>query len=163
MELKTLFETFKKSAFRLEGLPQYSVADEDDQYTHYLSSGNIDPNFNQEWVDTITAAKKRGATMKRLRLISDPLTSYEQFEFLAYKTNSAAGEEIRAMDRDDWPWTGDFWFFDNKWIARMRYDIDGRFLGADLTEATEDDQADFEYWIDIFNSAPLLTALYKVD
>jgi hypothetical protein len=163
MDFITLFKTFKKSAFRLEGLPHYEVTDEQEQYGRFLKSGDIDPTYNKEWTDTIKAAVERGASMKRLRLISDPLTNYEEFELLSYKTNSEAGEEIRAMDRDDWPWTGDFWFFDTTWIVRMHYDENGAFVGTEITEADEDDKADLEYWMDIYESAPLIQDIYKVD
>jgi hypothetical protein len=163
MDITTLFKTFKKSAFRLEGLPQYSVPEEDEPYTHFLSSGEFNRNFNSSWTEVISSAKKRGASMKRLRLISQPLTNYETFEVQAYQENIKAGEEIRVMDRDDWPWTGDFWFFDNTWIARMHYDVDGAFVGVDVKEADDDDKADFEYWFDIFESAPELKDIYKLD
>lgn len=160
MTLSELFETFTRSAFRLEGLPHYSVPEEDAAYTHFLTTGEINPESNEEWGELVEKNVAAEKTMQRLRLFGDPLSRYEEFEILGYEQGISHGEEIRMMDRDDWPWTGDFWFFDEKYIARMHYDADGAFVGVDIEEATEDDIEDLTYWMDIFRSAPLLRQIY---
>jgi hypothetical protein len=63
--------------------------------------------------------------------IGDPLSEYERFELALYPYSSAAGEEIRILEKrhaiDE-----DFWLFDDQVVFVLRYDATGGFLGVDV-------------------------------
>ena len=55
-----------------------------------------------------------------------------------YRLLAAAGEDIRIADRTRYPELAglgpDFWLFDDTAAAVMRYDPEGRYLGAEVAE-----------------------------
>jgi len=83
----------------------------------------------------MTAAGKR---MQRVRVVDEPLGDYLRFEFAFYPDTIEAGEDIRILDRRTAEAAGlpahDYWLFDSSRLALMRYDAEGRFLGAELVE-----------------------------
>jgi hypothetical protein len=157
MNLSNPFETFQKSAFRLEGLPQYIVDEEKDAYAEFIELGTLPSNKDSDWAKIVKSSTKSDKTMQRLRLLSDELTTYEQFELLAYPgiTN---GEEIRVNSRNRFKhkYEYDFWFFDDKYIAKIHYKPDGTFVKFDLTEASKSEIKMYEYWLEVCGSSELL-------
>lgn len=81
--------------------------------------------------------------MSRVHIVQEPLSDYVRFELLwPYVDSSQAGEDIRILSvpSDSWPKClphEDFWLFDSRLAAIMRYDDEGRFLEADLTDDPE--------------------------
>lgn len=131
--LADLFGNFRRDAWRLEALDTYNIPRERNKIAEYLRTGRVAPS--PDWVATIRAASARGARVGRVRLVGWPLTDYTRFEYAAYANNSAAGEDIRLVDRrwldDSWNAAPDFWLVDDQaWL--MRYDRTGAFLGVDL-------------------------------
>lgn len=153
MNLSDLFGVFEQSAFRLESLAAYKVDEETDAFREFRNSGVIRPGFNHEWAAMVADAVAAGKTMKRLRLLSSPLSEYERFEVAAYEAGIAAGEHIRVADRSDFQPSVDFWLFDERWIAVMNYTPEGAFLGADVREVTDRDLSDLEAWRVAFETA----------
>jgi hypothetical protein len=151
------FETFTQSAFRLEALPQYLVEDEKEAFERFKATGDIPKILSPEWASLVETNTKSGKTMKRLRLISDELTPYEQFELQIY-SGLGRGEDIRLNSRQLYAseYHYDFWFFDNAYIAQVNYEADGTFLNFDIREATDEEKAAYNYWLSIFEqSIPL--------
>lgn len=153
MTITQLFNDFKESAFRLETLPEYNVPDETLAREYFRANGTLPEGHNKEWLELISKNVSAGKTMKRLRLLTIPLTEYEQFEMAAYKGNIAAGEQIRFHKNKKLKPVQDFWAFDNTWIARMLYDDHGAWLGAEVSEMDEDDQRMVAAWVEIWESA----------
>jgi hypothetical protein len=160
MDISTMFSEFKTSAFRVEGLPAYNVDSETEAFTYFQTNGQLPEGHNQDWADEIKANLARGASMKRLRLFTLPLNDYERFERAAYDVNTAAGEEIRALDVTNFEPVKDFWAFDDKWIAWMIYDSTGAWQGADVREMTDRDREMVRGWLDLFHSAPFVQDAY---
>ncbi len=163
MNLSDLFEVFEQSAFRLESLAAYKVDEETDAFREFRDSGVIRPGFNHEWATMVADAVAAGKTMKRLRLLSSPLSEYEQFEVAAYEAGLAAGEHIRVADRSEFQPVKDFWLFDERWIAEMNYTDEGAFLGADVREVADQDVDDLEAWRVAFENAPELRQRFPLD
>jgi hypothetical protein len=130
-ELGKLFETFTSSAFRLETLPEYRVPQEVESVAAWRA-GKPKPTSHAErpWLTTVRNAVARGARMQRVRLVSPPLTEYQERQFAwAYPENSEAGESILILDHDvPGLLAVDFWLFDETTAVVLEYDDAGRFL-----------------------------------
>jgi hypothetical protein len=138
-DLARLFVTFRHSAFRLETLPAYAVAEETESFTAW-KEGQPPPAWNTErlWLKVVAEATAAGKFMQRVRVVRQPLTDYQRFSFdWGYPGNVEAGEDIRILElgRDETlPWIPDpeaghdFWCFDAVTVVRMEYDGAGRFI-----------------------------------
>jgi hypothetical protein len=159
MDINNPFETFETSAFRLEALPQYLVEKEKASYLAFKTSGDKPTYFNREWSELVARHVKAGRSMRRLRLLSDELTDYERFETQVY-SGLSAGEEIRANLRSQYAeaYRYDFWLFDNRWIAEVKYEEDGTFVAFETREASKKELAYAEYWIEVFDQSEFLDA-----
>ena len=151
--LKDLFETFQRSAFRVEALPEYRVPEEESALLVFKQTGQLPDGFNAEWVALVRSAHEAGKSMQRLRLLSSPLTAYEKFELRAYEGAIRAGHEIRFTPRDSHMPTQDFWLFDDEWIAWMSYDPDGAWVSATVRKVEPGDKDMLGHWLSIFRTA----------
>lgn len=158
MDTNNPFETFEKSAFRLEGLPQYRVTEEIDAFKHFEKHGKVPDNIGSKWAKTVAKNISEGKIMERLRLLSDPLSNYENFEIHAY-SGIKAGENINIAKRDDYDYKYDFWFFDKKWITRMNYATDGSFIDFDSLKASMSEIDMFNYWYGVFKESKSIKTL----
>lgn len=134
-----LFERFRRSAFRLEARDEYNVPDEQEDLAAFLDGREVAPGTpeNDPWLALVARATATGRTFTRVRIVGRPITSYTRFEFAGYPANVAAGEVIRVAERAwlhdaDNTWANeDFWLFDDQTVIKLRYDRQGRFLGAE--------------------------------
>ena len=153
MDFDKLFEIFKEEAFRLETLPVYDVPEEIDAIKEFKETGKVINNIDNEWMNLL----KIGKTVRRLRLLSNPLSNYELFELEVYKSNIKCGEDIRVINRDDFKEKlQDFWIFDMKWIGIMIYDKNGKFIDMDFHEANQDEINMAKKWKEVFENAKKL-------
>lgn len=138
-DLGTLFETFRRSAFRLEARDDYNVPDEAERMAAFLEGRELPTRTvaTDDWLALVAAATAMGRHMVRVRVLGKPLTDYTRFELAVYPENIAAGEEVRLVEREaltqraDDAWDEDFWLFDEQTVAVLRYDAEGRFLGVE--------------------------------
>jgi hypothetical protein len=139
-ELGKLFESFRRSAFRLETLPEYRVP-QDVESLKAFRNGESRPQGRDDrpWLTTVHRAIARGARMQRVRLVETPLTEYQRFQFRwGYEENTTAGEEISILDYEpDGLLRVDFWLFDDRTAVVLEYDDAGRFLRAVMAETVE--------------------------
>lgn len=153
MDFDELFKMFTEEAFRLETLPIYDVEEEKEAIKEFKNTGKIINNIDKEWVDLL----KIGKPVKRLRLLSNPLSDYEVFELEVYKSNLKYGEDIRIANRDNFnEELQDFWIFDMKWIGIMKYDHDGKFLDMDFHEANDEEIEMAKKWKKVYEAAQKL-------
>ena len=153
MDFDKLFEMFTIEAFRLETLPIYDVEEEKEAIKEFRETGRVVNNIDKEWMDLL----KIGKPVKRLRLLSNPLSDYEIFELEVYKSNLSYGEDIRTVNRDKFDeQLQDFWIFDMKWIGIMKYDKTGKFLDMDFHEASNEEIEMAKKWKKIFDNAQKL-------
>jgi len=152
-----LFTSFTRDAFRLETLDHYSVYDEMERFQRFLAG---DPPFSREesqrlrpWLGEVEAITAAGKRMHRVHVVCEPLSDYLRFELTwGYPHNAEAGEEIFILrvGPDSWPDLPrhDFWLFDGETVARMHYDSEGHFLGAELIDDSEA-VAQYCHWRDV--------------
>ncbi len=132
-----LFETFERTAFRLETLAVYSVEEEREEFERFLAGGDMGPDWDDNpWVRSMT---DKGKDVSRVHVLTSPLTDYLRYELAAYPGNITAGETIGIIDKADQAVAGlpdhDFWLFDDQDVYRMHYTPEGAFIGADLLPA----------------------------
>lgn len=141
-ELGKLFESFRYSAFRLECLPFYDVTEDDEaEALWHFRHGRPEPPWKKDrlWLQTVRAARQRGAQMQRVRMVESPLTDYQRFQCAwGYPANVDAGEDIRILEhRPDGLLTVDFWLFDDEIAVVLEYDNEGRFLVPVVAETLQ--------------------------
>lgn len=77
-------------------------------------------------------------TVRRARIVSEPVTEYIRYEHSGTFTNIAAGEEIRWLPRrqaSDLALPGtDFWLFDDTWVHWNHFTGDGADAGDEITD-----------------------------
>lgn len=153
MDTSKPFETFEHTAFRLEGLAQYIVAEEVERFRTFLKTGEVRIT-DTEWPVTVADAIAQGKTIERLRLLSEKLSEYERFELQAY-AGPASGERIHTVLRKDYEaqYRHDFWFFDDKWIGLLHYTEAGAFIGMETREATDKEIHAYQQWRQVFQTA----------
>ncbi len=154
MNIDNPFETFIDTAFRLEALPQYIVENEKDAFNKFKVSGELLDGANSDWEKLVRANIASGKSMKRLRLLSDDLTLYEQFELQSY-SGLGAGEEIRINYRSQYKnqYLYDFWFFDNEYITQMNYADDGTYIDQVTHKANDEEKKMLTYWMSVFEES----------
>jgi hypothetical protein len=142
-DLETCFDTFTRSAFRLEALPHYAGAADEPRFDAFLRYEPLPDRSvrTSPWLRRLAVTTAAGKAWQRVRVLDQPLSEYERFELIAYVESAAAGEEIRIADRAALPADvrprRDFWLFDagtsGAAAALMDYDQDGRYLGSEVT------------------------------
>ena len=158
MDINKPFETFERTAFRLEALPQYIVDGEYEDFLEFKMTGEPPISSNSEWADLVKLCIKSGKSIKRLRLISDILTVYEQYELQSYP-GIQFGEEIRVNARSSFEskYLYDFWFFDDEYISRINYEDDGTFISLETRKASNEEKDNLQSWIKVFEESTLLS------
>lgn len=136
-EFGRLFETFERTAFRLETLAEYDVEEEREEITRFLAGEDMGPGWDDNpWVRSMT---DRGKSVSRVHILRSPLTDCLRYELSAYPGNIKAGESIAIIDLAEQEVTGlpdhDFWLFDDRDVYRMHYTPEGKFVGGELLPA----------------------------
>jgi len=90
------------------------------------------------WHDLVSQAVQRGATIKRARIVSEPISEYIQFEYDVTYQNLAAGEEVRWLPRRHAtaiPLPGnDFWLFDDETLLISHFAGNGDWVTAEILD-----------------------------
>lgn len=71
-----MFDSFEKSAFRLETLPVYLAQDEYEELPRFLNGEPPPESAENEWIDLIRSSKAAGKTMQRVHVVTPPLSDY---------------------------------------------------------------------------------------
>ncbi|GHH79862.1 hypothetical protein GCM10018793_33510 [Streptomyces sulfonofaciens] len=137
--LGDLFGSFRREAFRLETLDDYSKSGNVDAYHTYLAGEPQPEDYNSGWVEELRSHTENGKRVHRVHIVSRPLTDYLRFELgWGYRKNMTGGEEFSILDVTDRlnPLAGvpDFWCFDSESVAVMNYDGAGKYLGSKALE-----------------------------
>lgn len=124
------FNSFQKSAFRMETLQRYNVDEEKESYEFFMKNKKVPDWLWEDWHDIVRQAKSRWAIMQRVHLIQFPISLYLLFEMEAYKKNIEAWEEIFYIpfEKCSVEVKSDFWIFDDTTVLKMFYDEYGSFI-----------------------------------
>ena len=131
------------SAVHLEMRDHYRL--DDPGYIAWRAGTRIDPadrtSWWDGWHDHVAAAAERGVSVRRARIVAEPVTDYVRWEHHLTFGNVAAGEVVRWLPRRlavglMLPAT-DFWLFDGATLLLHHFGGDGR-LDEDGREYTTD-------------------------
>ncbi len=145
------FDSYEREAFRLETLPLYAMHGEEEEFRSFMATGHLDLPEDDPWLIRVREFRASGRSLRRVHLVTQPLSDYLRYEFAAYAYNIEAGEEIRIFDVTNGhnPLAGvqDFWMFDDARVVLMHYRSDGTHTGRELLESADLDQ--YRHWKEI--------------
>lgn len=92
-----------------------------------------------EWHDIVKETVSRGVRMRRVRIVSEPVTDYIRFEHaVTPEMNIPAGEEVRWLPRrraSDLALPGnDFWAFDDRLVRLHHFSGEGDIVEHEFSE-----------------------------
>lgn len=118
--------------------------DEDDSvFQEWLRTGRIptDPggDYWRPWLSLVRETVARGVRIRRLRVVSEPLSAYIRFEHACAAMNVCAGEDVRWLPRRLTHHLllpgNDGWIFDRQTARFHLFDGDGRAVqNVDYTD-----------------------------
>jgi hypothetical protein len=91
------------------------------------------------WSGLVRATVDRRVSVRRLRLVSEPVTDYVRFEYdVTAAHNLAAGEQVRWLPRQAAAGLlvpcNDFWVFDNQVILWNHFAGDGSWVSEERSD-----------------------------
>lgn len=134
-DLRDLFESARRSVFRLETRAAYDVGDDLERARAFAEAGRL-PAPTAERRAFIHRMRERtagGVAWSRAHVVDLPLSPYVRFELAAYAENEQGGERVWIAERRAHPGLAelvdDFVLVDDERGAWFRYDDAGRLLG----------------------------------
>lgn len=150
-EWATYFENFKRSAWRLETQPTYTMPNEADLFVRFLAGEPKPDGFNFEWEARVRNNVTSGKAMGRVRVVRRPFSNYTLSQFSrSIPGNISAGEDIRILDltnKDVELPNQDFWLFDESVVVHLNFRPDGTLQDRELVESP--DLAKYLKWRDV--------------
>ncbi|WP_432087394.1 DUF6879 family protein [Streptomyces sp. bgisy095] len=137
-----LFEYFQYTAWRLETRRRYASDESTDTYAQLLRGETPVWDLDTPWSRTIKEKSTGGAIVARVRIVDTPPTDGQRYLTAHAEKNEALGEDIRNLSREDaealrLP-AEDFWLFDSRLVALLRFDGDDNLVDVELiTEPAE--------------------------
>ncbi|WP_405063235.1 hypothetical protein OG474_16810 [Kribbella sp. NBC_01505] len=130
-----------RTALKLEFRDQYMT--EDPGHLAW-KAGNLDEAVRAYagWTEIARQATARGVEVKRVRVVSEPLSDYIQFEHaVTQRVNIDAGEQIRWVPRQRVSALAlpgnDVWILDGSTLQFYFFAGDGRYVGEEVTTNSE--------------------------
>lgn len=137
-ELSIFLRQATRTLFRLEVQPAYY----DPDFQRYLA-GEPGPDMERKgkWLAYLREQREQGVYRHRVRALRTPLSDYDRYACeWGYAYNVLAGDDTRILDNSELELSGvhhDFWLVDDSQVALMHYDALGRFVVAEVLDATE--------------------------
>jgi hypothetical protein len=131
-ELPALLERATASAVHLETHDSYESIDPD--WDDWREGRRFDPAERwSAWFSLVQRTTARGVQIRRIRIVTRPLTPYIAYEHeITAAHNIAAGEQVRWLDRhahlDRLAPLNDFWVLDNAVVVLNLFDSQGQMF-----------------------------------
>ncbi|RAG83569.1 hypothetical protein DN069_21485 [Streptacidiphilus pinicola] len=134
-----LFDTFERTAIRLETQPAYLVDAEQEEYQRFLATGIVeDDEPDRRWRRQMRAARDTGRRVARVRFVTEPPGDYQRYLFACNRFNDEDGEDIRYLTyrraAELCLPLADFWLFDDAVLLKMNFAEQGRPLDKELVD-----------------------------
>jgi hypothetical protein len=137
-----LLDGARRTAVHLEMRDAYGVAHESAGFAAWLQTGerNVDPasEYWQIWVDLVQRTVARGVSVRRARIVSEPLSDYARYGLAGAVVNVAAGEELRYLPRRRASALAlpgnDFWLIDDQVVRFNHFTGNGGSAGGEMTD-----------------------------
>ncbi|MGK5529824.1 DUF6879 family protein [Streptomyces sp. URMC 129] len=133
----------RRSAVHLEMRDSYMR--DDPAFLRWQEGYRPDPDDRaswwRSWLDVVAGTTGRGVVMRRLRVVSEPISDYIRYEYDGTFTNVAAGEEVRWLPRsrarDLLLPVLDGWVIDNELLILHHFSGDGQWTGPGMEVSTD--------------------------
>ncbi|WP_251093887.1 DUF6879 family protein [Streptomyces sp. Caat 7-52] len=146
-EFSDLFSKFEHTAWRLETRRRYASDEANDRWDQFIETGSVTEDWSEDtptsgFRKTIRDQRAQGKRVERVRLVDQPPTTGQRYLLEGARWNIKSGEDIRNLWRADaerlqLP-AEDFWLFDSRLIALLRFDDEDQLTHVDLiTEPAE--------------------------
>ncbi|HZB99968.1 MAG TPA: hypothetical protein VE844_00940, partial [Gammaproteobacteria bacterium] len=130
---RQLLTTFQREVVHLEMRDVYATDVERDRFATWLRGELLDPEAEAEWwrpwFEPMRRNNEAGKTLRRLRIVSEPVTAYIRFEWLDAAQLVRAGEDVRWLPRCNASELllpgNDFWMFDRQTVVFTHFSGDG--------------------------------------
>lgn len=135
-----LIADFTREALHLEMRDTYAAADHS-RFRRWQAGEAFDPVQEAEWWrpwrEMMNRHRRAGRTLRRLRVVSEPVTEYIGFEWLDAAELVRLGEDVRWLPRQRASVLlvpgNDFWCFDAETVVFTHFSGDGEVQGYELT------------------------------
>ncbi len=138
-EFRHLIATFRTSAVHLETRDAYGTAVELPHMAQWKAGELDDLGWMRDYCDTVRAHVAAGRTIRRARIVSEPLSEYQRWSHSIAHALSDAGEQIHWVPRTRVSTIAvpgnDYYLFDDRLALFLHYSGDG--LATDRTVSTE--------------------------
>ncbi|OLT27415.1 hypothetical protein BJF83_02330 [Nocardiopsis sp. CNR-923] len=136
--LADLFASFSHTAFRIEARDFYDVDSEHEPFRRFLAGEPADDSWIAGFCAKVAQWTAEGKRLRRVRVVTVPHSGYVRWSMTVARRNIEAGEDIRYLPRTDTEKLGipdeDYWLFDSRQAAVLRFDDTDRLLGIELIE-----------------------------
>lgn len=137
-EFERLLEDFENEALHLETRDSYGTAVELPYLAKWLAGEPDDLGWLEGWCRTLRSHVKAGRSVKRARIISEPLSDYQRWSHSIAAPMVEAGEDIRWIPRRLVSTVAipgnDFYLFDDRLAVFLHYTGNGLSAGMAATE-----------------------------
>lgn len=134
-----LLREFKRESVHLETRDAYGTAVELPHMAKWATGEPDDLEWLQGWCATLREHVKAGKSIRRIRIVSEPLSDYQRWSYSIAYPMVAAGEDIRWVPRrlvSSIAFPGnDFYLFDDRLVVFLIYAGNG--LAIDKATSTD--------------------------
>lgn len=138
-EFNRLLATFEREALHLETRDAYGTAVELPHMAKWAAGERDDLEWLQDWCSMLRKHVKAGRSVRRARIVSEPLSDYQHWSYSIARPMVDAGEDIRWVPRrlvSSVALPGnDFYLFDDRLVVFLIYAGSG--LGTDKVMSTD--------------------------
>ena len=132
-QFEDLLGSFRRTAIHLETRDAYGTAVELPYLAKWAAGEPDDLEWLEGWCDTLRAGTAAGKTVRRARIVSEPLSDYQRWSHSIAWPMVRAGEDIRWVPRRLVSSIGipgnDFYLFDGELVVFLLYAGSGLATG----------------------------------
>ncbi len=136
-----LLSSCRQSASHLEMRDTYDADDEQERLQRFLATGQRDHEAEypqrRAWLEAVRRVTAAGVRVRRVRLVSEPISDYIRFEHAGAGATIESGEDLRWLPRrlayGIVAPVNDFWLLDGERVVFNNFDGNGRPLGQVMT------------------------------
>jgi len=160
-EFERLLTDFERDAIHLETRDAYGTEVELPHMAQWAAGEPDDLAWLGTWCATLRKHNSAGRSVRRVRIVSEPLSDYQRWSYSIAEPMVDAGEDIRWLPRRQVSSIGlpgnDFYLFDNRLVVFLIYSGNG--LGVDKTTST--DPADIQLCRSAFDAVWKLSIRHR--
>ncbi|PZS28171.1 MAG: hypothetical protein DLM59_15165 [Pseudonocardiales bacterium] len=132
-----LFTSFRRDALHLEMRDAYGTAVEMPHLRKWEAGEPDDTRWLQPWFDLVRVGRQDGKVFQRARIVSEPVSDYQQWVLKDSHLYVEAGEDIRWIPRSRVSAVAlpgnDFWLFDDELVVFLIFAASGHVVERQST------------------------------